>query len=238
MRLAELTWMQVEEYLKGDDRAVLPLGAQEQHAYLALATDAILSERVSVEAADPLGVPVLPALPFGMSHYFLAYPGTISIGLAAYQAVVLEILESLRRHGFRRLLIVNGHGGNSPAATTVGEWVARNPEMKVRWHDWWAGPEFAAAARTVRDDGSHANWMESFPWNRGQAPPANGKPAVELEGFKTLTPERARARLGDGSFGGVYQVDDAQMLRIWTAAVAEVRALLESGLGPASRGSR
>ncbi len=56
--------MQVEEHLRQDDRIVLPLGSTEQHAYLSLATDAILAERVSVEAAEPLGVAVLPALAY------------------------------------------------------------------------------------------------------------------------------------------------------------------------------
>ena len=60
MRLHDMNWMQVEEYLRTDDRVVLPLGSTEQHGYLSLGVDVILSERVSVEAAEPLGVPVLP----------------------------------------------------------------------------------------------------------------------------------------------------------------------------------
>jgi hypothetical protein len=57
--------MQLEAYLEGDDRIVLPVGSTEQHAYLSLETDNILAERASVEAAEPLGIPVLPALPYG-----------------------------------------------------------------------------------------------------------------------------------------------------------------------------
>ena len=65
MRIADLNWMQVEEYLRHDDRIVLPLGPTEQHAYLSLATDSILAEAVAVEAAEPVGVPVLPVLAYG-----------------------------------------------------------------------------------------------------------------------------------------------------------------------------
>ena len=75
VRIADLNWMQLERYLEHDDRIVLPLGSTEQHAYLSLATDAILAERVSVEAAEPLGVPVLPALAYGITPYFAAFPG-------------------------------------------------------------------------------------------------------------------------------------------------------------------
>ncbi|HEY0479500.1 MAG TPA: creatininase family protein [Kofleriaceae bacterium] len=58
MKITEMNWMQVESYLKRDDRAVVPIGSTEQHAGLSLGVDLILSERVSVEAAEPLGVPV------------------------------------------------------------------------------------------------------------------------------------------------------------------------------------
>ena len=67
MRIADMNWMQVEKYLENDDRCILPVGSVEQHAQLSLCVDAILSERVSVEAAEPLGVPVYPAMPFGLA---------------------------------------------------------------------------------------------------------------------------------------------------------------------------
>src|ERR671938_789286 len=98
--------MQVEEYLDGDDRIVLPVGSTEQHAYLSLETDNILAERVSVEAAEPLGVPVLPVLAYGLTPSFAAYPGSPSLRLATLVAVVQDLLESLRRQGFRRILVV------------------------------------------------------------------------------------------------------------------------------------
>ena len=62
MRLHDCNWMQVERYLERDDRIVLPLGSTEQHAQLSLGTDAILAERVSLEAAEPLEVLVAPAI--------------------------------------------------------------------------------------------------------------------------------------------------------------------------------
>ncbi|MDE2466261.1 MAG: creatininase family protein, partial [Alphaproteobacteria bacterium] len=58
MKIRDMNWMQVEEYLKKDDRAVLPIGSTEQHAQLSLCVDHILSERVALEAAEPLEVPV------------------------------------------------------------------------------------------------------------------------------------------------------------------------------------
>src|SRR5690349_24530563 len=99
--------MQLEAYLEHDDRIVLPLGSIEQHAYLSLATDAILAERVAVEAAEPVDVPVLPALAYGVTPYFGAYPGSPTLSHDSYMTALRELIASLRSQGFGRVLIVN-----------------------------------------------------------------------------------------------------------------------------------
>src|SRR3979409_2505588 len=114
MRIYECNWMQIEAYLEHDDGVVLPVGSTEQHGYLSLGTDAILAERVAVEAAEPLGVPVLPALPFGMAPYFAAFPGSMSLRITTYIEGLRDLLDGLTGQGFRRIAIVNGHGGNAP----------------------------------------------------------------------------------------------------------------------------
>ena len=78
MRITDMNWMQVEEYLKHDDRAVVPLGSTEQHGYLSLSVDSLLAERVAIDAAEPLGVPVFPVVAYGVTPYFGAFPGTVT----------------------------------------------------------------------------------------------------------------------------------------------------------------
>lgn len=63
MTIAAMNWTDVERRLGLDDRAILPLGSTEQHGFLSLSVDSILSERVATEAAQPLGVPVFPVVP-------------------------------------------------------------------------------------------------------------------------------------------------------------------------------
>src|SRR4029077_10257424 len=92
MRIADMDWRMVEDWVRHDDRCILPIGSTEQHAGLSLATDAINAERVSTEAAEPLGVPVFPALPYGLTPYFTAFPGTITLRVATYAAVVRDVL--------------------------------------------------------------------------------------------------------------------------------------------------
>src|SRR5437762_9272261 len=101
LRIADMNWMQVAAYLSRDDRAVVPLGSTEQHAYLSLATDSILAERVAIEAAEPLGVPVFPAIAYGITPNFTAYPGTVSLRVETLIAVMRDVLDGLAHQGFR-----------------------------------------------------------------------------------------------------------------------------------------
>jgi creatinine amidohydrolase len=231
VRIVDMNWMAVEEYLGRDDRVVLPLGSTEQHGYLSLGVDSILSERVSVEAAEPLGVPVLPALAYGLTPYFAAYPGSPSLRLETYVAVVRDLLDSLAGQGFRRILVVNGHGGNSPAAGLAAEWMAAHRGCQVVFHNWWSGPATWATAQRIDADASHASWMENFPWTRlpDVAVPAERKPMVDLSRLRVADPAGVRGLLGDGSYGGPYQRPDADTDELWRAGVEEVRELLERG---------
>jgi creatinine amidohydrolase len=229
MRVAAMDWRMVEDYVRQDDRAVLPLGSVEQHASLSLATDAILSERVAVEAAEPLGIPVFPAMPFGIAPYFQAFPGSITLRVATLCSVVTDVLDSLKRSGFRRIVIVNGHGGNQPAAAVAQEWLVDNPDCRVRFHDWWKAPRTWALVQATDPRASHAGWMENFPWTRLPTTEEDlVKDMVDTDRLRTLPPFEARNMLEDGSFGGRSQRNDEDMQAIWDVAVAETRALMEA----------
>jgi creatinine amidohydrolase len=231
VRIGERNWMQVEEYLKRDDRAVLPLGCTEQHAYLSLSTDSILADRVAAEAAEPLGVPVFPVVGYGITPNFRAYPGTVSLRIETFLAIVRDVLDGLKEQGFRRVLIVNGHGGNAPAAAFANEWLAANPGVAVRFHNWWNAPKVWAKVQAIDPVASHASWMENFPWTRiaGVTSPEAQKPMVDWPAISSRGPAAVRESLGDGNFGGRYVRPDADVLAIWQAAVEETRELIASG---------
>lgn len=235
MRIQDLNWMQVEEYLKRDDRIVLPLGSTEQHAYLSLATDNILAERAAVEAAEPLGVAVLPTLPYGLTPAFAAFPGSPSLRVETLLGVVRDLLESLYHQGFRRFLLVNGHGGNMPVGSAAREWASGHAEAQAIFHSWWENEDFEALTTRLDPETRygtwHAAWLENFPWTRleGVAMPDERKPALDAGAYRVADPAGVRSLLGDGSFGGPYRLPDEEMLRVWEVVVAGVRELLESG---------
>lgn len=229
MKIHEMNWMQVEAYLERDDRAVVPLGSTEEHAYLSLGVDNILAERVAAEAAEPLEVPVFPPLNYGLTPYFLAYPGTVSLSLETYARVLREVLESLARTGFRRILFVNGHGGNAGASGALQEWMNASGGAQAKWHNWWNAPRTFAAVQAIDPIASHASWMENFPWTRlaGAAQPEAVKPLADMARMRLLDADGVRDLLGDGSLGGAYQKDDEAMMRVWQAGVEETRAAIE-----------
>ena len=231
MKIEEMHWQQVEDYLRRDDRCILPLGSTEQHAYLSLATDNILAYRVAVEAAEPLGIPVFPPLNYGITPYFRAYPGSISLRVETYLHVVRDILDGLAENGFRRIVIVNGHGGNSPAAALANEWLTDHPGLRIRFHDWWRATKTWAKVMDTDPVASHASWMENFPWTRlaGVAQPQVQKPPADSDYIKTLASQQTRAYLGDGNYAGYYERPDAEMLAIWQVAIEETRAVIEHG---------
>jgi creatinine amidohydrolase len=202
MHVSAMNWMQMERLLERENRAILPLGCTEQHAYLSLSTDSLLAERVATEAAAPLGVPVFPVIPYGITPAFRAYPGTVSLRVETLIAIVRDALDALSTMGFRRILIVNGHGGNAPVDGWVKEWMADGGRAIVRLHNWWNAPKVWTKVKEIDPDASHASWMENA---------------------------AMRARLGDGSFGGLYERTDDDVLALWRVAVEETRGLLETG---------
>jgi creatinine amidohydrolase len=223
--------MQVEEYLGRDDRIVLPLGSTEQHGYLSLEADNILAERLSAEAAEPLGVLVLPVVPYGLTPSFAAFPGSPTLRLETFVAVLRDLLDSLHGQGFRRFLLVNGHGGNLPAGSLAREWTAAHPEAQAIFHSWWSSDRVQATAREIDPEPSHANWYENFPWTRlaGVELPAGRKPPLDLAAYRAAGPAQVRELLGDGVFEGAYELPDEQVEAVWRTGVEEVRELLESG---------
>jgi creatinine amidohydrolase len=233
VKISEMNWMQVEEFLKQDDRCVLPLGSTEQHAYLSLSVDSILSERIAAEAAEPLGIPVFPVLPYGITPYFRAFPGTVALRVVTYVSVVSDVLDSLAGHGFKRILIVNGHGGNAPAQSFVAEWMADHQEVKIKFHNWWNAPGVWAKVQEIDPVASHASWMENFPWTRLASVnmPTTPKAMSNVSRLRQLNPAEVRSYLVDGNYGGRYQRSDEEMLAIWKVGVEETRALLKEPWG-------
>ncbi len=142
VRMQELSWAQIEPLANDATVVILPTGAIEQHGrHLPLEVDARAAEEIAVRAArDLLGsLPVLvaPTLSYGVSGYHMAFPGTLTLSMSTFTTMVDEVTTSLVHHGFRRILILNGHGGNHDPVKIAARNVADQTGVAVAAASYW-----------------------------------------------------------------------------------------------------
>jgi creatinine amidohydrolase/Fe(II)-dependent formamide hydrolase-like protein len=185
----ELTAEDLRAKAASDAIVVLPVASMEQHGpHLPVGVDTILCEGVckagAEKVATDLPVVVAPTLWCGMAEHHMAFGGTFTFDIPTYRAVLLAFLNSIDRHGFKRVLIVNGHGGNSPVQAMAQDWMGTHGEMSVRMHNWWNAPKTWAVVKSIDPVCSHASWMENFPWTRvpGFPQPTQQKPMASAGG--------------------------------------------------------
>ena len=225
MHFDKLTWMQVREYLQKEDRLMIVLGATEQHGYISLMADIEIPLALADAASVETGVLVAPPLNFGCSSYFIDYPGTISLRVSTLLNVVEDVIRSVYHQGFRRLLIVNGHGGNESAKVALGELVNELKELQLSWYDWWKSPAVKAYAEGKGLGTNHASWMEAFPFLHTSGMPEGEK--VPFETHRILSSKSVKESIGDGVYGGKYKASDDVMNELFVIAFREVLALLQ-----------
>ncbi|MCP2520447.1 creatininase family protein [SCandidatus Aminicenantes bacterium Aminicenantia_JdfR_composite] len=112
--LQEMTWTDIQEYLKNNDMVIIPLGSTEQHGpHLPLGSDFFEAFEISKLISSRTGVVVAPILMVGYSEYHSGFPGTLSVKPQTMEQVIFECVEMLIKYGFRRILFFNYHGGNN-----------------------------------------------------------------------------------------------------------------------------
>ena len=224
MRIEDINWMDVEAYLKHEDRLILVLGACEQHGYLSLLTDVKIPLALADAAAQRTGVLVAPPLNFGVSPYFLNYPGTISLRASTLLSVVEDVVRSVYSQGFRRILVLNGHGGNAGASPLLVELANNLPGLRLAWYAWWQAPGVATVAAKHNLKTAHASWMEAFPFTRVAEMPS-GEKSVPPQRY-LLNAEETRQAYGDGVYGSAYLADDAVMQELFEVCMEDILQLL------------
>jgi creatinine amidohydrolase len=226
MRIEDLNWMDVEEYRQHDDRLILVVGACEQHGYLSLLSDVKVPLALADAASQQTGVLVAPPLNFGSSPYFLAYPGTLSLRLSTLLDALEDILRSAYGQGFKRILVLNGHGGNNGLKMRLGELANQLPDLKLQWYAWWMSHSVEAVALRHDLKPSHANWLEAFPFTIVADLPEGEKlpPHVPSD---VLDAQTARQVYGDGSFGGRYRVPPEIMQEMFDLCLTDILQMLK-----------
>jgi creatinine amidohydrolase len=172
IRLQLRSWPEVEAYLQQCRGVIVPLGSTEQHGPTgAIGTDALTAEAVALEVGRRTGVLVTPAQNFGMAEHHLGFAGTVSLQPSTLLAVLHDVVLSLARHGFERIFVINGHGGNIATtraafaqahASVAARGLPGSERLRCRLANWFtAGPVLQEARQLYGDrEGHHATPSE------------------------------------------------------------------------------
>lgn len=132
IRLDEISWYEAEKALKEHDTAIIPIGTIEEHGpHLRLGTDYLSAFEVAKIVAEKLDAILLPPMPYGHSKALRDYPGTLTISRETLENFTKEICRSLIRHGTKKIIIINGHGGNIQALATAAAEIVEETGAKV-----------------------------------------------------------------------------------------------------------
>jgi creatinine amidohydrolase len=225
MNLEDCNWMDIEKYLQNDDRLILVLGACEQHGYLSLLTDVKIPMTMAQAASQKTGVLVAPPLNFGVSPYFLTYPGTISLRSQTFLDLVEDLVRSVYGQGFRHLLVLNGHGGNDIVRTRLVELANQLTGLQLGWYAWWVSESVKNLAKRYDLQPAHASWMEAFAYTRVCELPEAKKESPEVN--ELLNAAQTRTVYGDGVFAGDYQVDETIMDELFAVCLEDILQILK-----------
>lgn len=136
--LLEMSWEEVEQELKETSVALIPVGSTEQHGYhMPMGADTYCAYEVARRTAAKEKVIVAPAIPFGISHCHMSFPGTITLSCDTLFRVVSDICGSLNKHGVNKFIFVNGHGHNTPTLQTVMDEFKKEKGVFFFVVQWW-----------------------------------------------------------------------------------------------------
>ncbi len=161
MLLEEMSIIEIEEYLKTKSTIILPFGSIEQHSYhLPAGTDTIIAQMLAVEVGIRTKSVVAPVIPIGFSPgLHTKFPGTISFKSQTYINLILDILDSIIKTGFKKILILTGHGLNiSPIKTAVLEFLDKN-DAHILLSGYWELEEVKPLLE--KGDGTHCTIIET-----------------------------------------------------------------------------
>lgn len=138
MRLSKITWPAAERYFKESDMVILPIGSTECHGrHMPLGTDTLIPDKILdlIEEKND-NILIAPMIPFGACQSLAGYPGTINIDSDVLYQYVYQIVEGLYKHGARKILVLNGHGGNIKTIERIGLEFDKKGAMVVMLN-WW-----------------------------------------------------------------------------------------------------
>lgn len=159
--LHEMSWTEAKEYFSKNDIAIVPVGSNEQHGpQNPLGTDHMIAKAIAEETAKRVGVVCLQVIPFGVSHHHRQFWGTVYVSPKTFKNYVKDVCIALNYYGVRKIVIVNGHGGNLNALTELAREL-REKGVFVSVFQWWPAASKLLPDTFKADERGHAGAEET-----------------------------------------------------------------------------
>ncbi len=162
--LENMSFPEVEDYLKEKDTVLVPVGSVEQHSeYGVIGTDFIAAEGVAREVGQKMGLMVAPTIHYGVSPHHMDFAGSVTLSPITFLHLIVDICCSFIRHGFSRIFFINGHGGNKNALASAFQQVKMDGGRgQLELFSWYDGLKETEIVRELfqDQDGSHATPSE------------------------------------------------------------------------------
>jgi creatinine amidohydrolase len=245
LRINDLTWEQFRDRVPSScDLALVPVGTIEAHGAIPLGTDTIIPEALASDLAPALDAMIAPSVAYGVTNSLLPYPGSTTVSPATFTAYLYEATAGLVDAGFRRIVILNGHGGQTGEVASVVARLWNEKRAYAASVEWWgfaqelsaaiypgavsghAGVEETAMILSIAPglvDAARATTVRRFARHDGLRTrpfPASiilDRPEIAAEGAPVLDPGRAKA-----FYDGIVRAT-AEGLRAVFAGWAEIR---------------
>jgi len=159
--LHEINWVDAKKYLTKSDVVLLPVGSTEQHGpQNPLGTDHLIAKELAERASNKTNVLCLPVVPFGVSSHHRQFWGTIFIPSRVFSEYVKHVCLSLSYYGIKKVVIVNGHGGNTSALLDMAKEL-RKQDVFVTVFIWWKTAEMLLPNLFTIEERKHASAEET-----------------------------------------------------------------------------
>lgn len=160
-KLDELNWMEFRDLVpKRFKTVIIPIGTVEAHGVTSLGTDTHISMKLSEMIADELKAILAPPIHYGVTRTLYSYPGSLTVTSETFESYVTEILESMVEKDFRRVVVINGHGGHLKELDAAGLKINHRQKAKVAVVHWWIFCE-DVAKKFFGQSGGHAGVDET-----------------------------------------------------------------------------
>jgi creatinine amidohydrolase len=159
--MALLCWQEFGELVPGTiDTVLVPFGSLEPHGVIPDGTDSLAPEAMARDIAARLNALIAPVLNYGITADMKAYPGAVSIPAETYAPFAEAVLDNLALNGFKNLIVLNGHGGNTAALSGAATRVANARRVRILVVNWWTLADDITKS-VFKQNGGHAGNNET-----------------------------------------------------------------------------